>query len=81
MLGLRYYFISASMALWSVMALGQTTCANGVRVEGTVTDPSGAIVAGASIEGTDGAISLTDAAGQKRKQRILLFRPTISNAP
>jgi len=63
MLGPRDYFISASMMLWPVMAFAQTTCANRVRVEGTVTDPSGAIVSGASIEGADGAISLTDAAG------------------
>lgn len=49
--GSRNYFISASMLLWPLLASAQAPCGNGLRVEGTVSDPSGAIVPRASVKG------------------------------
>jgi len=44
-------------------AAAQTTCRDGVRVEGTITDPSGAVVAGARVEDETHIVSRTDSAG------------------
>lgn|GEM_PF-6487034 len=44
-------------------AFAQDTCQDGVRVEGTVIDPSGATVAGAVVTGIGDSRSVTDASG------------------
>lgn len=46
-----------------VWGLAQQSCAAGVRIEGTVTDPSGAVVAGAQVQTASGEKTTTDAAG------------------
>jgi Carboxypeptidase regulatory-like domain len=40
------------------------TCVNGIRIEGTVRDPSGAAIAGAQVRTAGGMQTTTDAAGQ-----------------
>jgi hypothetical protein len=42
----------------------QQPCANGIRIEGTVTDPSGAAIAGAQVQAANGARTTTDNAGR-----------------
>jgi hypothetical protein len=53
--------ITAAMLLPS-MALAQQNCANGVRVIGAVTDPTGAVIPGAEIQ-EGGEIVTSDASG------------------
>ena len=43
--------------------LAQQACINGVRIEGTVRDPSGAAIAGAKIQSADGEQTSSDATG------------------
>ncbi len=42
----------------------QTPCATGFRVEGAVTDPTGAVIPGAQVQGSNGDRSVSDAAGR-----------------
>ena len=42
----------------------QSTCERGIKVEGTITDPTGAVVVGARVGATDGETSVTDEAGR-----------------
>jgi len=46
---------------WSVPA--QQACTNGVRIEGAITDPTGAVIPGARIQATRGESATSDAAG------------------
>jgi len=46
------------------LAAAQQTCSNGVRIEGTVTDPSGAVIPGATIRSANGAMATADATGR-----------------
>jgi hypothetical protein len=39
------------------------TCAHGIRVEGTVTDPTGAVIPGAEVDGAGSEKTVTDAVG------------------
>jgi Carboxypeptidase regulatory-like domain/TonB dependent receptor len=50
--------------LISIAAVAQQPCPSGVRVEGTITDPTGAAISGASVRTADGETAKTDAAGQ-----------------
>jgi hypothetical protein len=45
------------------LGLAQKPCTNGIRIDGTVTDQTGAIVAGALVQSADGRQSTTDTAG------------------
>ncbi|HTW47360.1 MAG TPA: TonB-dependent receptor [Acidobacteriaceae bacterium] len=44
-------------------ALAQQPCARGMRVDGVVTDPSGAVIPGARVQAAGGATTITDATG------------------
>jgi hypothetical protein len=44
-------------------AFAQQSCTPGIRVDGTVTDPTGAVIPGAQVQATDGEKTMTDAAG------------------
>lgn len=44
--------------------LAQQSCASGIRIDGTITDPSGALVAGAQVSAASGVNALTDAMGR-----------------
>ena len=66
---LRQHFIRRCTALlgglvFTVAAMAQQTCANGIRIEGTVTDPTGALVAGARVQSAQGQQTTTDTAGR-----------------
>ena len=56
----------AALALTAVMptAAHAQSCGTGVRVEGTVVDPNGNTVVGATVTGGDGENATTDAAGR-----------------
>ena len=45
------------------VAAAQQACANGIRVEGTITDPTGAVIPGAQVRATNGETATTDTAG------------------
>ncbi|MEZ2346482.1 carboxypeptidase regulatory-like domain-containing protein [Terriglobus sp. RCC_193] len=55
--------IATIAILLATAASAQKTCADGVRVDGTVSDQSGASVVGAVITGAGGDKSVTDASG------------------
>ena len=44
--------------------MAQPRCANGMRIEGAVTDPSGAVIPGAQVQAQDGEKASADALGQ-----------------
>lgn len=54
----------ASVMLASSLALAQQTCANGMRVEGTITDPTGAVIPGARVLAGTGEKTTTTTTGQ-----------------
>lgn len=54
------WFILAGTS-WSASA--QRTCTTGVRVEGTITDPTGAVIRGAQVQTASGEKTTSDAAG------------------
>lgn len=45
------------------VVLAQQLCPAGIRVDGTVTDPTGAVIPGAQVRDTGGAEAITDSAG------------------
>jgi len=45
-------------------SLAQQPCASGIRIEGVVADPSGAVIPGAQVQASDGQKTTTDAAGE-----------------
>ncbi|MCU1321804.1 MAG: hypothetical protein JWM43_1453 [Acidobacteriaceae bacterium] len=57
--------------LFRVAASAQSACTDGVRVEGTVSDPSGASIRGAAVTGIGDSRSVTDASGHY----VLLCQP------
>jgi hypothetical protein len=46
------------------LGFGQNQCPNAVRIEGTVTDPVGAMIPGAQVQSSDGEKATTDARGK-----------------
>jgi hypothetical protein len=46
------------------IAAAQQACNPGIRIEGTVTDPTGAVIPGATVQAADGEKKSTDATGQ-----------------
>ncbi len=62
----RHWTIVAIAAgvLTPALVFAQQPCTSGVRIEGIVTDPTGALIAGAQITAPDGEEAATDAAGR-----------------
>jgi Carboxypeptidase regulatory-like domain/TonB dependent receptor len=58
-LGIVLAAVLAPLSGWS-----QHQCSNGVRIEGTVTDPAGAIIPGAQVQSSDGESTTTDGWGR-----------------
>jgi hypothetical protein len=48
----------------TALALAQQPCADGMRIDGVVTDPTGAVIPGARVQASSGATALTDATGR-----------------
>ena len=56
-----------SFILWllvPVMSIAQQQCVSGMRIEGSVTDPSGAVIPGAHVQLQDGEMTISDPAGE-----------------
>lgn len=47
-----------------MVVMAQQSCPNGLRVDGLITDPSGALIAGAQVRVASGENTLTDATGR-----------------
>jgi hypothetical protein len=46
-----------------VLGFGQQPCTTGIRIDGLITDPTGAVVPGAKVQARNGISALTDAMG------------------
>jgi Carboxypeptidase regulatory-like domain len=55
--------LALTIVLATSLAGAQQNCANGARVEGTITDPTGAVIPGAEVKATDAQKTLSDATG------------------
>jgi len=55
--------VAAAWLLIPAAAVAQQTCASGVHIDGIITDPAGAAVAGAQVRAADGETVTTDVAG------------------
>lgn len=53
-----------TVILSPVIGFAQQPCTSGVRVEGTITDPAGALVAGAEVQAANSAKTTSDTAGR-----------------
>jgi hypothetical protein len=62
MTGRKYTVLLAGL-LVSGVALAQQSCIRGMRIEGVITDPTGAVIPGAHVQAGTGAAGVTDATG------------------
>ena len=61
----RQFLLCAVLGLTTMASgLAQQPCADGIRVEGTVTDPTSALIPGAWVQTAGGQTTATDAAGR-----------------
>jgi hypothetical protein len=49
--------------IWPIIGLAQKPCTTGIRIDGSITDPSGAVVLGAQVRAASGQQATTDATG------------------
>ena len=63
MIRIRIEAIILVLGLLPSLAPAQQICANGSRIEGTITDPTGAVVPGARVQTSDGERTVADATG------------------
>jgi len=59
-----WWLLVATTLAASLAAAAQQSCANGIRIEGTIADPSGAVVPGAQVQAMRGERMTSDAAGR-----------------
>jgi len=59
-------------------ATAQSQCSNGIRVEGTITDPTGAVIPGVQVRATKGDAATTDTAGRYVLQCVPATSTTIT---
>lgn len=52
--------------LAATLSYAQQPCAHGIRIDGVITDPTGALILGARVHASSGATALTDTAGRYR---------------
>jgi len=57
------YLVILAAVLVPALALAEQSCTKGVRIDGTVTDPTGALIPGAQVQSTGGERTVTDAQG------------------
>ena len=57
-----YRLILAS-GLVASLAHPQKSCVNAIRIDGTISDPTGAVIPGAQVRGSNGETATTDSAG------------------
>ena len=71
---LKSLFFVGILVPW--IASAQQTCINGIRVEGTITDPTGAVIPGAQVQAASGEKATSDPTGHY----VLPCIPAISTA-
>jgi hypothetical protein len=61
----RNWIYRLILTSWLVASLAhaQQSCINGIRVDGTITDPTGAVIPGAQVRASNGETATTDTAG------------------
>jgi Carboxypeptidase regulatory-like domain len=57
------YRLILTSGLVASLAHAQQSCVNGIRVDGTITDPTGAVIPGVQVRATKGETATTDTAG------------------
>ena len=55
--------VTSLALLFPSIGLAQQACSGGMRIDGTITDPSGALIAGAQVSAASGEQAVTDATG------------------
>jgi hypothetical protein len=58
---LKWLLFAGILIRWPASA--QQACINGIRVDGTITDPTGAVIPGAQVRASNGETTTTDTAG------------------
>ena len=58
---MKWLVFAGTLVPWPVSA--QQTCSGGIRVEGTITDPTGAVIPGVQVQAASGEKATSDATG------------------
>jgi hypothetical protein len=77
MTGQRYAVLLAGV-LFSGVALAQQSCIRGMKIEGVITDPTGAVIPGAHVQAGTGATGVTDATGHYAVACVSVTSTTIT---
>lgn len=64
MINVRIETVVFVLGMLPSFASAQQSCPNGIRIEGTITDPTGAVVPGAQVLASDGEGAVADATGR-----------------
>jgi carboxypeptidase family protein len=56
--------VALALILMPSVAFAQQTCTSGIQVEGVITDPTGAVIPGATLQASTGETTTTDAEGR-----------------
>jgi hypothetical protein len=59
---IKWLFLAAAST--GLPASAQQTCTSGIRIEGTVSDPTGAVIPGAQVQAASGEKTMSDATGR-----------------
>jgi hypothetical protein len=55
--------VASAALLYAIQVPAQQRCTSGIHIEGTVMDPTGAVISGAQVEAADGQKTVTDTSG------------------
>src|SRR5271163_2755873 len=77
MTGRKYAVLLVGLLL-SGVALAQRPCIRGMKIEGVITDPTGAVIPGAHVQAGTGATGVTDATGHYAFACVPLSSTTIT---
>jgi Carboxypeptidase regulatory-like domain len=61
--GRGIYALIFAGTIATTLVCAQQTCFQGIRIDGVITDPTGAVISGARVQASSGSTLLTDAAG------------------
>jgi hypothetical protein len=64
MISVRIETLVFVLGILPSVAPAQQSCPNGIRIEGTITDPTGAVVPSAQVQASDGENAVADATGR-----------------
>lgn len=74
----KWRLVLIAIVLLQSVTFAQTRCMNGVGVEGTITDSTGAVIPGAQVKAGDRKKTVTDASGHYILSCVPLASPTIT---